>query len=50
MSEGESPGEVNQVPRTSTPSTSQTHVAIPTSFSTPGSTPTGATYPEFLTF
>ncbi|XP_022007615.1 putative uncharacterized protein DDB_G0290521 [Helianthus annuus] len=49
MSDSESPGEVNQVPRTSTPNTSQTPVAIPTSLSTPGSTPTGATYPEFLT-
>ncbi|XP_021990936.1 uncharacterized protein LOC110887667 [Helianthus annuus] len=44
MSESESPGEVNQVLNTSTPGTSRTHVAIPTSFSTPGSTP------EFLTF
>ncbi|XP_022040361.1 extensin-like [Helianthus annuus] len=50
MSEGESPGEVNQIPRASTPSTSQTPVVMPTSFSTPGSTPTGATYPEFLSF
>ncbi|XP_022019949.1 cell surface glycoprotein 1-like [Helianthus annuus] len=44
MSENGSPGEVNQVPNTSTPGSSQAHVAIPTSFSTPGSTP------EFLTF
>ncbi|KAJ0462864.1 hypothetical protein HanHA300_Chr14g0508781 [Helianthus annuus] len=44
MSECGSPGEVNQVPNTSTPGSSQAHVAIPTSFSTPGSTP------EFLTF
>ncbi|KAJ0601430.1 putative retrotransposon gag domain-containing protein [Helianthus annuus] len=44
MSESGSSGEVNQVPNTSTPGTSQVHVAIPTSFSTLGSTP------EFLTF
>ncbi|XP_022018983.1 uncharacterized protein LOC110919011 [Helianthus annuus] len=44
MSESGSPGEVNQVPNTSTPGSSQAHVAIPTSFSTPRSTP------EFLTF
>ncbi|XP_035843947.1 uncharacterized protein LOC118490420 [Helianthus annuus] len=44
MSESGSPGEVNQVPNTSTPGASQAHATTPASFSTPGGTP------EFLTF
>ena len=44
MSESGSPGEVNQIPNTSTPGSGQAHTTITTPFSTPGSTP------EFLTF
>ena len=44
MSESGSPGEVNQIPNTSTPGSGLAHTTITTPFSTPGSTP------EFLTF